>query len=166
MITDAITSEHPSVHWQHMLLPPGTVLDLGCGWDQKAERGTGETTAAWFAGRGSSVFGVDCDFVDLVTVARQTPGTYVCLVINSVETIRALVHLVQPSAIKCDIEGAEEFLFHALLPPSVLELAIECHNPLLEQLCLEWMRQQDFEVVACQPLSAHPTIKVITARRT
>jgi hypothetical protein len=166
VITEPIDSEHPSVHWQHMTLPPGTVLDLGCGWDQKAERGTGETTAAWFASRGASVFGVDRDVVDLVTVARQTPGTYVGLAINNVETIRALVHLVNPSAIKCDIEGAEAFLFHVVLPPCVLELAIECHDSRLEWSCLDWMRLHGFAVVANQPLAAHPAIKVITGRRT
>jgi len=149
-----------------MTLPTGTVLDLGCGWDQKSERGQGETTAAWFAKRGVSVFGVDCDVVDLVTVARETPGTYVGLAINDVETIHALVQLVRPSAIKCDIEGAETFLFRVVLPPCVQELAIECHNAALEAACLEWMTAHGFEVVANQPLAAHPTIKVVTAKRT
>jgi hypothetical protein len=165
MLTDPITDEHPSIHWQHMTLPPGTVLDLGCGWDQKSERGHGVTTAAWFAGRGATVFGVDCDVVDLVTVARQTPGTYVGLAINDAETMRALVYLVEPSCIKCDIEGAEAYLFQVVLPPCVRELAIECHNATLERACLEWMQAHGFEVIANQPLSAHPTIKVVTARR-
>lgn len=165
MLTDPIADEHPSIHWQHMTLPPGTVLDLGCGWDQKSDRGCGLTTAAWFASRGAAVFGVDCDVADLVTVARQTPGTYVGVAINDAETMRALVHLVEPSCIKCDIEGAEAHLFYVFLPPCVRELAVECHNATLERACLEWMQAHGFEVIANQPLAAHPTIKVITARR-
>ena len=178
MLTDPITSEHPEEHWKELVsdMYGDRVLDLGCGFGREGDACDVNdwSTSLTFARHDASlVVGIDANLSDLdrLTEMATQQGyfsriVYLPITIASNLDAYALLWYVRPHIVKCDIEGAERYLFDTTLPPETWLVSIECHDAELEATCLKWLAEQGFEITANRPLAAHPTIKVVTGRRT
>lgn len=159
----AITSENPAEHWLPFDVRGGTVLDLGCGYNDDEAREHGWSTPAhWIAGDAVSVVGVDVCADDIARLEQETPCAYHCEPV-SVELVQRYMPVV--THIKSDCEGGESELFAVPLTPNIKSVSVECHTPPLIALCRQWVIEGGLRIVAERPLSHRPDIVVITAVR-
>jgi SAM-dependent methyltransferase len=174
---DPIISEHPADCWSAVCIhaPDARILDLGCGFGKPGSDCdvNGWSTSLTFAAYGASlVVGVDRSRGDLDRLTDTATRdrcfnriVYLPIDVGCVMDVHALLWYVRPDVIKCDIEGAERYLFEVTLPPETRLVSIKCYHTQLEAQCLLWLSDQLFEVFANQSTAAVPITKVITGKR-
>ena len=167
MIRGVITSESPEIHWEHLNVSGGRVLDLGCAFWTEAERQDGNGTAKYFLSQKPEFYmGVDINQGDIKTLSEQYPqGKFLCEAIDSASQIEALIKGNSITHIKCDIEGHETQLLPIENVHQLKEIAIELHS---SDLWLkefdEWFKSIGFEFYRHDSVSFCGEISVIYGR--
>ena len=112
MIKGIITSEAPQIHWEHLNVAGGRVLDLGCAFWTQAEREEGNGTAKYFLSQKPEFYmGVDTNQGDITTLSEQYPqGKFVCEKADSGFQMDSWITENSITHVKCDIEGDEAHL--------------------------------------------------------
>lgn len=136
MIDYTINSENSSDHWIHFNIAGKNVLDLGCGrWNTTDFH---ESSPIFFAKKANLVVGVDCSQDEINFYEEKTKGdskfVFKHQYINNSSQVKEMITKYNITALKCDIEGAEEYLLDLTKDDlkSIDELAIEHHNEKLK----------------------------------
>jgi len=108
-----IVSENSSDHWPFFNIENKNVLDIGCGiWYTKDME---ETSPIWFANKANMVIGIDGNKGDIQRykdyVGDNSKYVFREMRITDAEQVRELINEYSITALKCDIEGAENLLF-------------------------------------------------------
>jgi hypothetical protein len=145
-----ITSEDSSIHWKYFDFENKRVLDLGCGrWHTKDYD---ELGPVYFSKKALIVVGVDCSIDEInfykSNMVNNTKSIFLHECINNPDQIKKLLSDHQITALKCDIEGAEEVLLHLNKEDLSLvdELAIEYHNYELKEAFISKIQDWGFTV--------------------
>ena len=165
MTTGIITSESPEIHWEHLNVSGGRVMDLGCGFWTEAERQEANGTTKYFLSQKPEFYmGVDINQGDIQTLSQQYPqGKFLCEKADSAPQMHTWITENSISHIKCDIEGAEDHLLKIKDVGSLKEIAIELHHS-NENDFLDWFKQIGFECYRHDSVSFCPEISVIYGR--
>lgn len=165
MIKGNITSELPEIHWEHLNVSGGKVLDLGCGFWTEAERQEGNGTAKYFLSQKPALYiGVDINKQDIITLSSQYEnGRFLCEAVSNEKQIEEWIAQHKITHIKCDIEGAENHLLKMNDVGSLKEIAIELHHS-NEGDFLAWFDSIGFECYRHDSVSFCPQIGVIYAK--
>jgi hypothetical protein len=167
MIRGVITSESPEIHWKHLNVTGGRVLDLGCAFWTEAERQEGNGTAKYFLSQNPEFYmGVDINQGDIKTLSEQYPqAKFLCERADSAFQIHTWITENSITHIKCDIEGYETQLLPIENVHQLKEIAIELHS---SDLWLkefgEWFKSIGFEFYRHDSVSFCPEISVIYGR--
>ncbi len=168
-----IFSENSSDHWQHLEVNNRNVLDLGIGRWGTAD--LEETSPIYFKNCGAQqIIGVDGNAEEVKFFDQYFKNTFhdrssfIHRYVNKPEDISKLIQAHDINAIKCDIEGAEIYLFRIKLNayPTIEEVAIEYHSPfLLKQLIAVNTKEWHFIVKDHSIFSENPHMGVVTLSR-
>ena len=165
MIKGNILSELPEIHWEHLNVSGGRVLDLGCGFWTEAERQEANGTTKYFLSQKPEFYmGVDINQGDITTLCSQyTDGKFLCEMVSSERQIECWIAEHKITHIKCDIEGAENHLLKINDVGSLKEIAIELHHS-NEGDFLAWFDSIGFECYRHDAVSFCAQISVIYAK--
>lgn len=167
MTKGVITSEAPQIHWEHLNVDGGRVLDLGCAFWTEGERQEGNGTAKYFLSKKPAFYmGVDINQPDIEMLSKQYPnGVFRCELVNSSEQILSWVKENSITHIKCDIEGYEAKLLEIRNPETLKQIAIELHHSsFLLQEFIDWFGRIGFECYRHDSVSFCSEISVIYGR--
>jgi hypothetical protein len=167
MTRGVITSEAPQIHWEHINVKGGRVLDLGCGFWTEGERQEGNGTAKYFLLQKPEFYmGIDTNQGDIESLAKQYPeGKFLCQRIESSEQIQGLIKENLITHIKCDIEGEESRMLQIADVGTLKEIAIELHySDLWLKEFMAWFQSIGFECYRHDSVSFCPEISVIYGR--
>jgi hypothetical protein len=167
MIRGVITSESPEIHWEHLNVAGGRVLDLGCAFWAEAERQEANGTTKYFLSQKPEFYmGVDINQGDIKTISEQyTQGKFLCEAIDSASQIEALIKDNSITHIKCDIEGHETQLLPIQNVHQLKEIAIELHSSdLWLKEFMAWFDLIGFECYRHDSVSFCGEISVIYGR--
>jgi len=132
-----IESENSTHHWSHFNITNHNVLDLGCGRWHTTD--FDELSPIFFAKKANLVVGVDCSQDEINFFNEKTKGdskfVFIHQCINNPNQVKEMMTKYNITALKCDIEGAEEHLLDLTKDDlkSIDELAIEYHSEKLKQ---------------------------------
>jgi SAM-dependent methyltransferase len=150
MIDYTINSENSTDHWIHFNAAGKNVLDLGCGrWDTTD---FDELSPIFFAKKANLVVGVDCSQDEINFYEEKTKGdskfVFIHQCINNSSQVKDMITKYGITALKCDIEGAEEYLLELTkdVLQSIDELAIEYHNEKLKQAFISKVVEWGFNI--------------------
>jgi hypothetical protein len=153
MITHLIHTEDSSVHWTYFNIINQNVLDLGCGRWYTTDHN--ELSPIYFVNNGAKfLVGVDSNENDInyYKSTTQNDSRYEFLTenISSINQIKDLILKYNITALKCDIEGAEEVLLGLNKEDfnNIIELAIEHHSDYLKFEFLKKVVEWGFEIRA------------------
>jgi len=126
----SIESENPIHHWSMLNVKDRVTLDLGCGrmWDIRP------TTPEYFLNQGASkVVGIEMWDNERIWYAENVPDPKLTIItdeINTPEQMANHLRIVQPQAVKCDIEGFESLLNEIPIElfNGIEEMSIEYHD--------------------------------------
>jgi hypothetical protein len=167
MIKGIITSEAPQIHWEHLNVTGGRVLDLGCAFWTQAEREEGNGTARHFLSQKPEFYmGVDINQGDIATLSQQYPqGKFLCEKADSAFQMDAWITENSITHVKCDIEGDEAHLLQIGNVHNLKEIAIELHysDRWLEEF-KDWFKSIGFECYRYDSVSFCSEISVIYGR--
>ena len=167
MTKGVITSEDPKIHWEHLNVAGGRVLDLGCAFWTEDERQEGNGTAKYFLSQKPEFYlGVDMNQGDITTLSQQYPqGKFLCEKVESPEQILAWIKDNSITHIKSDIEGDETQLLQIGNVHNLKEIAIELHysNAWLKEF-IDWFDSIGFEWYRHDSVSFCSEISVIYGR--
>ena len=165
MTRGVITSESPEIHWEHLNVSGGRVLDLGCGFWTQEERQDGNGTTKYFLSQKPELYiGIDINQQDITTLSSQyADGKFLCEMVSSERQIGEWIAQHKITHIKCDIEGAENHLLKIKDVGLLKEIAIELHHS-NEKDFLAWFEQIGFECYRHDSVSFCPEISVIYAK--
>lgn len=146
VIDYTIESENSTHHWPYFITENHNVLDLGCGrWYTSI---FDELSPIFFAKKANSVVGVDCSQDEINFFNEETKGSskfcFIHQCISNSNQVKELIVKHNITALKCDIEGAEEHLLDLTKDDldSIKELAIEFHSEFLKiefkKKVIEW----------------------------
>jgi len=132
-----IESENSSHHYPYFEVTNKNVLDLGCGrWHTYDFN---ELTPIFFGKKSNLVVGVDCSQDEINFFEEKTKGdskfVFIQQCINNSNQVRDMISKYNITALKCDIEGAEEYLLDLTKDDlnQIEEFVIEYHNEKLKQ---------------------------------
>jgi hypothetical protein len=167
MIKGVITSESPEIHWEHLNVSGGRVLDLGCGFWTEAERQEGNGTAKYFLSQKPEFYmGVDINEGDIKRLSEEYPqGNFICEKADASNQIDGWIREHSITHIKCDIEGDETQFLPLSSIYNLKEIAIELHysDTWLKEFG-EWFKSIGFEFYRHDSVSFCSEISVIYAR--
>jgi hypothetical protein len=167
MTKGIITSESPEIHWEHLNVAGGRVLDLGCAFWTEAERQEANGTTKYFLSQKPEFYmGVDINQGDISTLSQQYPqGKFLCEKANSSAQIDAWIKEHSITHIKCDIEGEETQFLPIGNVHNLKEIAIELHysDTWLKEF-MAWFDSIGFECYRHDSVSFCPEISVIYGR--
>ena len=165
MTKGIITSESPEIHWEHLNVAGGRVLDLGCAFWTEAERQEANGTTKYFLSQKPEFYmGVDTNQQDITTLSSQyADGKLLCEMVSSERQIEGWIAEHKITHIKSDIEGAEDHLLKIKDVGSLKEIAIELHHS-NENDFLDWFKQIGFECFRHDSVAFCPEISVIYGR--
>jgi len=167
MTKGIITSESPEIHWEHLNVAGGRVLDLGCGFWTEAERQEANGTTKYFLSQKPDFYmGVDINQGDIKTLSQQYPqGRFLCEAVESSGQIESLIKDNSITHIKCDIEGYETQLLPIGNAHKLKEIAIELHysDTWLKEF-VGWFDSIGFECYRHDSVSFCAEISVIYGR--
>jgi len=167
MIKGIITSESPEIHWQHLNVAGGRVLDLGCAFWTEAERQEANGTTKYFLSQKPEFYmGVDINQGDINTLSQQYPqGKFLCEKADSSAQIDAWIKEHSITHIKCDIEGYETQFLPIGNVHNLKEIAIELHysDAWLKEF-IAWFDSIGFECYRHDSVSFCAEISVIYGR--
>jgi hypothetical protein len=130
-----INTEEPEIHWSFLEVKDKIVLDLGCGKFYSSV-----STAQWFLDKEAKlVIAVDLH-KEPINDERLIPYA---IAISKKEDIEYFLKY-NPEVIKCDIEGAEKYFNDILELTSVKQIAIEYHDELTNEICLNRLKEWGF----------------------
>jgi len=166
-----INTENPFYHWEFFDCRNKRVLDLGCGkWEHIEYRDKSwPTTPEFFLMKGASdVIGIDIDQQE-VNWYNQLNNPQIlseCFNISSIEILSSIIKKYQPTAIKCDIEGNEQYLFNleSELFKSIDTFAIETHSDILYEQAMSKLINEKYYITDIIYLDHAPSCKVIFAK--
>lgn len=137
IVSYIINSENSVDHWPYFNVDNHNVLDLGCGrWHTPDFE---QLSPIYFSKKANLVVGVDCseDEISFFTDKTKENSKYVFIhqCIDNSEQVKDMISKHNITALKCDIEGAEEALLDLTKEDlSVIkELAIEFHTDFLRE---------------------------------
>lgn len=167
MTKGIITSESPEIHWEHLNVAGGRVLDLGCAFWTQAEREEGNGTAKYFLSQKPEFYmGVDINQGDITTLSQQYPqGKFLCEMVHSEEQISGWIKEHSITHIKSDIEGYENKLLEIKDVGYLKQIAIELHfNSTSTKDFMAWFDSVGFECYRHDSVSFCSEISVIYGR--
>jgi len=139
-----IKSENPEDHWGFLNVKNKTVVDFGCGrtWNQNP------TTPEFFLQKeAKKVIAIEMWPNEIEWFKENVKNENLILItdqIDSGEKIKKYIVEYKPEVIKCDIEGAEKYLYelsNEIFNP-VQEMAIEYHDEEIKSKiiseCIKW----------------------------
>ncbi len=148
MKSKVVHSEDPNEHWSDIeLIENQVILDLGCGWLFQPH----ESTPEYFINRGAKqVIGVDVTLSEIEKLNSKYYPThkFVCKAVTSTDVLKELIEQYNPTVIKMDIEGHEEHLEGLTDLKSVVEVAIEYHNPKCKEIVVRKLQEFGFEITS------------------
>jgi hypothetical protein len=145
-----IESENSTHHWPHFNITNHNVLDLGCGRWHTTD--FDELSPIFFAKKANLVVGVDCsqDEINFFNENTKEDSKFVFIhqCINNSNQVKEMITKYNITALKCDIEGAEEHLLNLTKDDlkSIDELAIEYHSEKLKQEFINKVVEWGFEI--------------------
>ena len=132
-----IKSEDSTDHWPYFDVDNHNVLDLGCGrWHTPDFE---QLSPIYFSKKANLVIGVDCSQDEINFFNDKTKDnpkfTFISECINNSKQVIDMISKYNITALKCDIEGAEEALLDLTKEDlSVIkEFAIEFHSDFLKE---------------------------------
>jgi len=167
MTKGVITSEAPQIHWEHLNVADGRVLDLGCAFWTEGERQEGNGTAKYFLSKKPEFYmGVDTNQGDITTLSAQYPsGVFRCEMVDSCDQISEWIKSHSITHIKCDIEGHETNFLKMNNVGTLKEIAIELHaSDLWLKEFMAWFDSIGFECYRYDSVSFCSEISVIYGR--
>jgi hypothetical protein len=151
-----VDNENPIHHWQFVEVENRVVLDLGCGRYEKYVYRNPDwpTTPEYFVQKGAKhVNAIDIDHGEIEWFRSEFKNesdkcTFIEKEINSVESFENIILTYKPDCVKCDIEGAETYLFdlHNNIFSLVKEYYIETHGNELYEKCINKLNESDYEI--------------------
>ncbi len=141
-----IKSEDSTDHWPYFDVDNHNVLDLGCGrWHTPDFE---QLSPIYFSKKANLVIGVDCSQDEINFFNDKTKDnpkfTFISECINNSKQVIDMISKYNITALKCDIEGAEESLLDLTKDDlSVIkEFAIEFHSDIskeeFKKKVIEW----------------------------
>ena len=167
MTKGVITSEAPKIHWEHLNVAGGRVLDLGCAFWTEGERQEGNGTTKYFLSQKPEFYlGVDINQGDITTLSQQyQQGKFLCEMVHSPEQISGWMKEHSITHIKSDIEGYENKLLEIKDVGCLKQIAIELHfNSTSAKDFLAWFDSIGFECYRHDSVSFCSEISVIYGR--
>jgi hypothetical protein len=167
MTKGVITSEAPQIHWEHLNVTGGRVLDLGCAFWTEDERQEGNGTSKYFLSQKPEFYlGVDINQGDITTLSQQYPqGKFLCQMVESPEQIFGWIKDNSITHIKSDIEGHETNFLKMSDVGTLKEIAIELHSSdLWLKEFMVWFDSIGFECYRHDSVSFCSEISVIYGR--
>lgn len=147
-----IISENSIDHWTPFSFKDKFVLDLGCGRWFGVDNPS-QYSPIWFGEQGASyVLGVDMSNDDIQYYRDYTKDnpryTFLNRTINSPSDIEKLLEHYPITALKSDIEGAEEHLLNVNpeLLANITDMAIEFHSKELKQLFINKFKEWGYNL--------------------
>ena len=153
-VVKEISVENPDQHWEYVNVKDKRVLDLGCGDFGNATILPYPSTFEYFLEKEASfVVGVDLNNIDIENLLQKVEVSKVKTVTMSINDPQQIINLIEENKInivKCDIEGAESFLFD--VPEEdfkrVDEYYIETHNEDLHKRCISKLTECGYDIYA------------------
>ena len=153
-VVKEISVENPDQHWEYVNVKDKRVLDLGCGDFGNATILPYPSTLEYFLEKEASfVVGVDFNNIDIENLLQKVEVDRVKTVTMSINDPQQIINLIEENSInivKCDIEGAESFLFD--VPEEdfkkVDEYYIETHNEDLYKRCISKLIECGYDTYA------------------
>ncbi len=153
-IVKEISVENPDQHWEYVNVKDKRVLDLGCGDFGRATILPYPSTFEYFLEKEASfVVGVDADNIDIENLLQKVEANKVKTATMCIDDSQQIINLIEENNInivKCDIEGAESFLFD--VPEEtfrkVEEYYIETHSEGLHERCISKLTECGYNIYA------------------